>query len=76
METLSATRGSPLILLVCRHACLPGPSGEAEHEETVQALQETQEHIVGKLHTEMQSLRTEMAELRTLLEQRDRVRTY
>jgi len=47
---------------------------EAEHQETVQALHETQDHIEGELHTEMRTLRTEMAELRTLLEQRDRVR--
>jgi voltage-gated sodium channel len=48
---------------------------EAEHQETVQALHETQDHIEGELHTEMRTLRTEMAELRTLLEQRDRVRS-
>ena len=47
---------------------------EAEHEGTVQALHETQEHIEGELHTEMRTLRMEMAELRTLLEQRDRAR--
>ncbi len=40
---------------------------EAEHEETVQALHQTQDHIEGELHAEMRSLRTEMAELRKLL---------
>jgi voltage-gated sodium channel len=40
---------------------------EEEHEETVQALHETQEHIEGELHAEMRSLRAEMAELRALL---------
>jgi len=45
---------------------------EAEHEETVQALHETQDHIEGELHAEMRSLRTEMAELRKLLGQAER----
>ncbi|NGX16278.1 ion transporter [Wenzhouxiangella sp. XN24] len=43
---------------------------DVEHEETVQALHETQEHIEGELHSEMQSLRKEMAELRVLLAKR------
>lgn len=47
---------------------------EAEHEETVQALHETQEHIETELHAEMRSLRTEMAELRVLITQRDRMK--
>jgi voltage-gated sodium channel len=40
---------------------------EVEHEETVQALHETQDHIEGELHAEMRSLRAEIAELRGLL---------
>ena len=40
---------------------------EAEHEETVQALHETQDHIEGELHAEMRLLRAEMAELKALL---------
>jgi voltage-gated sodium channel len=43
---------------------------EAEHQETVQALHETQDHIEGELHAEMRSLRTEMAALKILLEHR------
>jgi len=40
---------------------------EAEHQETVQALQQTQEHIETDLHKEVQSLRTEIIELKQLL---------
>lgn len=40
---------------------------EAEHQETVQALQQTQEHIEMDLHKEMQSLRSEIKELKQLL---------
>jgi len=40
---------------------------EAEHEDTVQALQQTQENIEADLHEEMQSLRTEIKELKQLL---------
>lgn len=39
----------------------------AEHQETVQALQETKEDIEADLHEEMQSLRLEIRELKTLL---------
>jgi len=47
---------------------------EAEHQETVDALKETQEHIETDLHQEMQSLRTEIRELKQLMIQgaRDR----
>ena len=40
---------------------------EAEHQETVQALQQTQEHIETDLHQEMQSLRLEIRELKQLM---------
>jgi len=40
---------------------------EAEHQETVQALQQTQEHIEADLHEEMRSLRGEIRELKQLL---------
>lgn len=40
---------------------------EQEHQETVQALHETQDHIESELHAEMRSLRAEMKELRALL---------
>jgi len=41
----------------------------AEHQETVQALQQTQEHIETGLHNEMQSLRNEIRELKAVLKQ-------
>lgn len=40
---------------------------DAEHQDTVDALQKTQDHIEDDLHTEMQSLRTEIRELKQLL---------
>jgi len=40
---------------------------EAEHKETVQALKQTQDNIEEDLHKEMQSLRTEIRELKQLL---------
>ena len=40
---------------------------EAEHQETVQALQHTQENIEADLHQEMQSLRLEIRELKQLM---------
>ena len=40
---------------------------EAEHQETVDALQQTQEHIEADLHQEMKSLRNEITELKQLL---------
>ena len=39
----------------------------AEHEETVQAIQQTEENIETDLHQEMQSLRLEIQELKQLL---------
>ena len=39
----------------------------AEHQETVQALQETQDHIETDLHKEVQSLRSEINEIKQLL---------
>jgi len=39
----------------------------AEHQETVDALQQTQEHIETDLHKEMQTLRSEIKELKQLL---------
>lgn len=38
-----------------------------EHQETVEALQQTQEHIETDLHKEMQVLRTEIKDLKQLL---------
>jgi len=38
-----------------------------EHQETVQALQQTQEHIEADLHEEMKSLQLEIKELKKLL---------
>jgi len=40
---------------------------EAEHQETVDALQLTQKHIEADLHEEMKSLRSEISELKQLL---------
>lgn len=40
---------------------------ESEHQETVQALQATQEHIEADLHSEVRSLRAEIRELKGLL---------
>ena len=40
---------------------------EAEHQETVDALQLTQEHIEADLHEEVKSLRSEIGELKQLL---------
>ena len=40
---------------------------EAEHQHTVEAIQQTQEHIETDLHEEVQSLRTEIKELKQLL---------
>ena len=40
---------------------------EAEHQETVEALQQAQDNIEEDLHKEMQSLRVEMRELKQLL---------
>ena len=39
----------------------------AEHQETVDALHQTQDHIETDLHDEMQTLRTEIRELKQLL---------
>ena len=39
----------------------------AEHQETVEALHQTQEHIETDLHEEIQTLRTEIKELKQLL---------
>jgi len=39
----------------------------AEHQETVEALYQTQEHIETDLHEEIQTLRTEIKELKQLL---------
>jgi len=39
----------------------------AEHKETVEALHQTQEHIETDLHTEIQSLRSEIKQLKQLL---------
>lgn len=41
---------------------------EAEHQETVQALQQTEENIEADLHLEIQSLRREIRELKQLME--------
>lgn len=43
---------------------------EAGHQETVQALQQTQEHIETDIHEEVRSLRTEIRELKQLLLQK------
>ena len=40
---------------------------ETEHQETTQALQATRAHIEGDIHDEMQSLRSEIGELKTML---------
>jgi len=40
---------------------------EAEHKETVQALQQTEEHIGADLHKEIKTLRSEISELKSLL---------
>lgn len=40
---------------------------EAERQQTVQAIHETQEHIETDIHEEVQSLRTEIKELKQLL---------
>ncbi|MEW8625967.1 MAG: ion transporter [Candidatus Thiodiazotropha sp.] len=40
---------------------------EAEHQETVAALHQTEEHIEANLHTEVKALREEIRELKTLL---------
>jgi len=42
----------------------------AEHEETVQALKQTQDNIEEDLHKEMQSLRAEIRELKQILERK------
>ena len=43
---------------------------EAEHQETVKALQETQDHIEADLHGELRALRTEIVELKRMLADR------
>ncbi|MCG8486392.1 MAG: ion transporter [Chromatiales bacterium] len=40
---------------------------EAEHQETVAALHQTEEHIEANLHIEVKALREEIRELKTLL---------
>jgi voltage-gated sodium channel len=40
---------------------------EAEHKETVEALQSTQEHIETDMHEELQHLRSEVKELKSML---------
>jgi len=40
---------------------------ESEHQETVQALQQTREHIESDLHAELRGLREEIAELKQML---------
>jgi len=40
---------------------------DAEHQETVQALHETQEHIEADLHGELRALRAEIGELKQML---------
>lgn len=40
---------------------------EAEHQETVQALQATQQHIEADLHGELRALRVEIGELKRIL---------
>ena len=42
---------------------------EAEHQHTVDAIQQTQEHIETDLHEEVQSLRAEIKELKKILVQ-------
>ncbi|MCG6861519.1 MAG: ion transporter [Chromatiaceae bacterium] len=43
---------------------------EAEHQETVQALQKTQDHIEADLHGELRALRAEIGELKRMLADR------
>jgi voltage-gated sodium channel len=48
---------------------MQGYSG-AEHQETVQALQETQDHIEADLHGELRAMRAEIGELKRMLADR------
>jgi len=43
---------------------------EVEHQETMQVVQEAQDHIETELHAEMRLLRAEIVELRSLLGKR------
>ena len=43
---------------------------ETEHQETVQALQKTQDHIEADLHGELRALRAEIGELKQMLTER------
>jgi voltage-gated sodium channel len=43
---------------------------EAEHQETVQALQKTQDHIEADLHGELRAMRAEIGELKRMLADR------
>jgi len=43
---------------------------EAEHQETVQALQTTQDHIEADLHGELRALRAEIGDLKRILAER------
>jgi voltage-gated sodium channel len=44
---------------------------EAEHQETVQALQTTQDHIEADLHGELRAMRAEIGDLKRMLEERN-----
>ena len=43
---------------------------ETEHQETVRALHETQDHIEADLHTELRALRAEIGDLKWMLAKR------
>jgi voltage-gated sodium channel len=48
--------------------------GEKEHEETVAAVEHVRDHIEADLHREVQAMREEIRELKTLLTQRKTAR--
>lgn len=43
---------------------------EAEHADTLDALDRTQDHIEADVHSEVRALRDEIRDLRRLIEQR------